>query len=177
MLGNRRILKVGLIFGTVALLGSVLNFFTALYTGSIPFVNGHLVDIVIVILAIVGAIYFYKNFLNFGFLHLWQGVALGFWTLLVAVNLISLFHYVYLEFINPELLVQYKAYMINDFNLKKEAIVKEGSLSEAQEKLKGFMQAKSVDVVIHQIVLKFLPFPITIFTVFFASLALRKVEK
>lgn len=177
MLGNKRILKVGLIFGVVALVGSILNFCTALYTGSIPFVNGHLVDIVIVILAIVGAIYFYKKFLNSDFLHLWQGVVLGFWTLLVAVNLISLFHYVYLEFINPELLTQYKAYMINDFNLKKEAIVKEGSLGEAQEKLKGFMQARSVDVVIHQIVLKFLPFPITIFSVFFASLALRKVEK
>lgn len=177
MLGNRRILKTGIIFGAVALAGSILNFFSTLFTGSIPLVNGHLVDIVIIVLAIVGAVYFYKQYLNQGYLHLWQGVILGFWTLLVAVNLISFFQYIYLAFIDPALLDQYKAYMVKDFELKKEAIAQQGSLQEAQDKLKGFMKATPSDVVIHQVVLKFLPFPITIFSIFFASLALRKVEK
>ncbi|HTF81785.1 MAG TPA: DUF4199 domain-containing protein [Cytophagales bacterium] len=177
MIGNRRILKSGLIFGAAACLGSMLNFFTSLATDTIPFINGHLVDIVIIICCIIGAIYFYKKYLNDGYLHLWQGLLIGFWTLLVAINLVSLFQYVYLEYINPALLDQYKAYMIKDFAIKKQAIAKEGSLDDAKRKLEGFMKAQTADVIIHQIFIKFLPFPITIFTVFFASLAFRKVEK
>lgn len=177
MIKNRRILKTGLIFGLLGLVGSLMNFFSSLATGAIPFVNGHLVDIVVIVLTVVGAIYFFKKFVNNDILHLWQGIAVGFWTLVVVINFISLFHYLYLEYIDPSILDKYKAFMQEDLKLKADSLKKEGSYEDAVKKLAGFMIAKPVDVVIHQVVLKFLPFPITIFSIFFASLALRKVEK
>ncbi len=177
MLGNRRILKTGIIFGLVGLLASIFNFYSSIWTNSVPFINGHLVDIVILVAVIVGGIYFYKNFLNNGYLHLWQGVILGFWILLVCVNLIALFQYIYLEFINPEMLNIYKQAMKSDLLLKSEELKKQEGFADAQKKLQNFLLSKPNDVVIHQVFLKFFPFPITIFSVIFTSLALRKVEK
>ncbi|MFN8439057.1 MAG: DUF4199 domain-containing protein [Cytophagales bacterium] len=177
MIKKNRILKTGLIFGAVALIAAILNFYTSLLTGSIPFVNGHLTDIVITIVAIVGSIYFFKTYINNGYLHLWQGIVLGLWTLWVSVNFIALFQYIYLEWINPDLLQEYKNYMQKELVANAEALKKEEFYTEAKLKLEAFLKSKPIDVVWHQMFLKFLPFPITILSVFFASLAFRKVEK
>ncbi len=177
-----KILRVSLVFGAVGLAACIANFMITRAIGLNPFIEFHLVDVPILVVSIVGAILFYKYFVNFNELHLWQGIAVGFLVYIFIVNLYGLFIFCFLEYVDPSLLQPYiKALQAEQIKYKLD-IIKQLDITEDEfmkNRVLALNTSKPKDIAINEMVRKLLiPIPFfNILVIFISSLFLRKINK
>ncbi|MFP4092717.1 MAG: DUF4199 domain-containing protein, partial [Cyclobacteriaceae bacterium] len=82
----------------------------------------------------------FKKYYNGGFLHFWQGMTLGFVAYMTLALVYSIFLWVYLELIDPDLLQEYVVNRVEMMNVSRDKMVEqlgEETFTEALGQLKN----------------------------------------
>ncbi|MFQ3574926.1 MAG: DUF4199 domain-containing protein [Cytophagales bacterium] len=173
------ILKTIGIGSFACLLASVLNFYSIKISGENPLASpAHGLDIVILIVCIVFSVWLFRSYFNHGYLHLWQGIFVGFGVLIFSLTLYSVFLYVILENKSNAVLSNYLETLKLNMETNKSKVLENMSEEQFQEKITLMMKSSPGDVVFHDIFQKmmasaFLP----VFAALFSALAMRKIDK
>lgn len=137
-------LKYALICGVFLLIIFVLF----QYMGTSPLINlNHLlVDLVVFGVFMFFALKEYRVYHNEGYLHLWQGMTMGFVIYAIGSILFSAGLYLYLE-IKPEEIANYQAQALNFLSEKSEIYIKEFGEAGYQEQIKVINEVTVWDLI------------------------------
>lgn len=108
---NKPLLKIPLIFG-VATGGMAFLFFLALYfIGVMPLGNKRALDFGIYLIMMVSACWYYRKKIGGGYLHLWEGLTVGYVVTAVGAFVSGWLVYLFITFIDPGVFASYLAEM------------------------------------------------------------------
>ncbi|QRR02206.1 DUF4199 domain-containing protein [Dyadobacter sandarakinus] len=104
---SKPILKVSLIFAAVAGIAAFL-FFLALYLlGIPPLGSGHIFDAGIYIILVASACWYYRRKYGNGFLHLWEGLTMGYFITMVAAMINGWLIYLFVSYVDYSVFTEY----------------------------------------------------------------------
>lgn len=176
---KKNILKTIFIFSTASLSACVLNYFAIKASGENPLASPvHGLDIVIMIVCIVFSVWFFRVYFNKGFLHLWQGMFVGFGVLVFSLVFYAVFLNLVLSNTDNGVMVGYLDALKTNMESNKKLVLENMSEEQFRNNIDMMLKSTPGDVVFHDIFQKmmasaFLP----VFAVLFSALALRKIDK
>ncbi|WP_341227493.1 DUF4199 domain-containing protein [uncultured Arcticibacterium sp.] len=165
---NKKVYLFSLIFGLAAGILCFL-FFLMLYAGEVNPLQNRRPDIVINVLIIFLAIWFYKS-RNGGFIHFYEGFTIGFLTNLIAALVTGLAIYCFIKWIDPTPFESWisggKEFLIG----RKEELSKFLNEESYKLQLEAFDKAKPYQVILDDLMFK----QFSIVAIMLISMALRK---
>lgn len=111
--------KYGMVGGVL----SIALFFVLLLLDENPLINGTLFSFFFIPIFVFFAIKEFKKYYNASYLHFWQGMTIGFGTYMILAMLSGIFIWIYLELLDPDLLVDYIANRVELMRGSKENLV------------------------------------------------------
>lgn len=102
-------LALPLKYGLVGAALSIALFFVLLLLDENPLINGALFSFFFIPIFVFFAIKEFKKYYSAGTLHFWQGMTIGFGTYMILGLVSALFIWLYLQAIDPQLLLEYIA--------------------------------------------------------------------
>lgn len=109
----KRYTKIYLIAGITGALLVLLYFFTFYWLGKNPLLRMSTYDMAIIFICMAVAMGYYRDKWNAGKMHFWEAVIIGFFTNLIASLLSALFIYLFIAFIEPDLITRHIADLQN----------------------------------------------------------------
>lgn len=126
--GDKR--SIGIKYGLISTVIGIVFFLVLIFSGQNPltFQWGWVVSVTATIVLVVLAHKEYKEENN-GFMTYGEGIGIGFWFMLVGVVVGVLFNYVYTNFIDPNLMVDFYE---NQYNQMQQQGMPDGQIEVAQ---------------------------------------------
>ncbi|QCK14139.1 DUF4199 domain-containing protein [Mangrovivirga cuniculi] len=111
-------IKLALRYGAFAILITIISFTVLFYTDQKPFINFNTIFIDgLSFLVLIGvATYEFKKYRQGGELRFWQGMSMGMIIYIMAAVGFSAFLYLFMAYIEPEALINYKKESIDFYN-------------------------------------------------------------
>ena len=97
-------IKLSLVAGVIAALLVLLYFFVFYWLGKSPLLRMSSYDMAIVCICMAIAMGYYRDKWKAGKMHFWEGILIGLYTNLIATLLSTLVIYIFIAFIEPEVL-------------------------------------------------------------------------
>lgn len=154
-------------YGAVGGVFAVALFMVLLFSGENPLLStpvDFLVNLVILLIFVVFGIKEFKNVYHGGYLHFWQGMSIGVFTVTLIAIISSLFILLYLNGVAPELLDSYKSSMEALINSNKEAFLEQYGEDVYRKTLADNSEVRPIDLALDEFLKKkvFVGFFVTI---------------
>lgn len=122
---NRAIMRVGLKYGAVSGVLSVLLFFAVVLLGDNPLIATQWFDYILIPVFVYLAVREFKRYENGSFLLFWQGASVGFVTYVLSGLIFILVAYGYLSTLGETWIIDYRQHQVELLEENREAAIEE----------------------------------------------------
>lgn len=144
-------------YGVVGGLFAVALFLVLILSGANPLLStpvDFLVNLIILLIFVIFSIKEFKNIHHGGYLHFWQGMSIGVFTVTVIALISSVFILLYLNWFDPTLLDGYKSSMEALINSNKSAFVEQYGEAVYSKTLADNSEVRPIDLAMDEFLKK-----------------------
>lgn len=127
---NKPLLKIPLIFGAATGVMAFFFFLALYFIGVMPLGNKRALDFGIYLIMLISACWYYRKKVNYGYLHFWEGLTIGYVVTAVGAFVSGWLVYLFITWIDPGVFAGYLAQMEKLLMQGKPELVK--SIGEAE---------------------------------------------
>ena len=143
---NRAIMLVGLKYGAVSGVLSVLLFFAVVLLDDNPLIATRWFDYVLIPVFVYLAVREFKRYENGGFLLFWQGASVGFVTYVLSGLIFILVAYGYLSTVGERWITDYRQHQVGLLEENREAAIEEMGEENYEQALQNLPNESSVTI-------------------------------